>query len=72
MVDCRELLDKKDGTNYSNNENFDIKKIIKSLNKKFLCPKDLDELTLQGNYGDDIFKFIKITIEGCQLNEDEC
>ena len=29
MVDCLELLDEKDGTNYSNNEYFDIKKIVK-------------------------------------------
>ena len=29
-------------------------------------------MTLQGNYNDDIFKFIKLTVEGCQLNEDEC
>ena len=72
MVDCLELLDETDGTNYSNNEKFDIKKIIKSLNNKFLCPKDLDALNLQGNYGDDIFDFIKVTIDGCQLNEDEC
>ena len=27
---------------------------------------------MQGNYGDDIFEFIKITIDGCQLSEDEC
>ena len=30
LVDCKELLDEIDGTNYSNNEYFDIKKIIDS------------------------------------------
>ena len=72
MVDCRELIDEKDGTNYSNNENFDIEKMIQSLKGNFLCPKNVDEMIVQGNYGDDEFKFVKITVDGCQLSEEEC
>ena len=62
LFDCHELIDEKDGTNNSNNESFDIKKIYKSLSGNFLCPKNLDEMIVQGNYGDDEFKFVKITV----------
>ena len=65
MVDCRELLKEENG---SNNDQFDIEKILNRFDNNFLCPKDINEMTLQGNYGDDIFKFIKITVDGCQLS----
>ena len=38
----------------------------------FLCPKDLDEIILEGAWGDQVFRYAKVSIEGCREEEFEC
>ena len=39
--------------------------------QKYLCPVGLRSLELQGRYETDIFKYFKISVKGCQLDDPE-
>ena len=73
MVNCKDLIDKKDGTNLSNNDKMNLKNMLSGRkSSNFLCPKDLDEIILEGDFGDQVFRYAKISIEGCNEEELDC
>ena len=70
MVNCQDLK-QADGKYESVNSNFDLDTYLAGKpNSEFLCPKDLDELILQGDFGDDFFSFFRIRVKGC--DKDDC
>ena len=71
LVDCDELLDGKSYEGKSNNIEFNLDK-LKSLKHEFgdLCPLNIDQLKIKGQYGDKSFNYISIEMLGC--NQDVC
>ena len=43
------------------------------MNTKFgyLCPINIEEMSVQGQFGSSIFNYVRISLEGCDLG-DEC
>ena len=65
LVDCKELLP---GGAYENQNTstIDYANILKGRRQSsFLCPADVDQLYVQGNFVSDNFEFVKIAIKAC-------
>ena len=74
MIDCKEYLE---GGLYAGlYEGTTKMKLIESLFVKhsatFLCPHGLDRLVVQGHYGSEAFRYVTITVDGCDLGPEEC
>ena len=74
MIDCKEYLE---GGKYEGLYEGTTKMIlIESLSVKhsttFLCPHGLDRLVVQGHYGAEAFRYVTMTVDGCDLGPEEC
>ena len=66
LVDCKELLPGGAYENQSNSQIIDYANIYKGRRQaSFLCPTDIDQLYVQGNFGSDIFEYVKIAVKPC-------
>ena len=66
LVDCDELLAGGAYEGQSNNEALDVKDIFKGRqNARFLCPVEVEEMTLQGDYGTENFSYVAIRVNSC-------
>lgn len=66
LVQCNEFLPGGAYEGQANNENFDFAALDK-LKKKFgfLCPLNITDMSVQGQYGSDTFNYVRIGVEGC-------
>ena len=76
LVDCAELVSggayEQYGQKFTNV--FDFEQLVKVGNKEsdFLCPFSQKTLNVEGEFGSDIFRYIKIVVKGCNLGPNEC
>ena len=74
MVNCLDLLknDDVDGAQKFNNDKFDLEKLMQTTGHEYLCPANLDEVILEGEFGDEVFRYLKFSFEGCQMEINDC
>ena len=68
MIDCRELLVEKGGDN--RHFHFSIEKLEKSKpGVTWLCPHNIESLSIRGSFGSEFFDFVRIRLTGCDLGD---
>ena len=70
LMDCSELFMLQDGI--LNQDKLAFKRVInlqKRDNKEFLCPVNIDDLLVSGHFGSELFQFVNIELQGCNLRE---
>ena len=72
MVDCTEVLPGgQHSENAENNAEFSFEQLMEGLDaSNFLCPINLDSLTIGGKEQSDLFEFVQISLKGCNLGAD--
>ena len=67
MVDCNELLPGGSHEDKQNNKNFDLE-ILNNFGSDlgYLCPINIEDLTVSGYFGSDIFNYVIIEVLGCE------
>ena len=67
LVQCSELLPGGQYEDQSREEYTYLDLLVGRKGEDFLCPNDLDQHGLQGNYGMPVFEYIEIMLLGCAL-----
>ena len=68
MVDCLSFLEDPDYENF----HISTKLLVQSIQNtkkgtRFLCPTNLESLTVRGHYGASHFDYVRIQVNGCNL-----
>ena len=68
LVNCKELLPGGSHEGRSSNSDFLLEKLQQSGREKvenYLCPVDIQSLSLHGHYGSETFNYFEIKLTGC-------
>ena len=70
LVPCEELLAGGKHAGESNNPMFDLESLVENERSNYMCPLNIQNITLTGIYDSDAFHYLKIALKGCQLEGD--